>query len=116
MDSQIFCRGNLESTGGAALWGMLRCAALELPSLNWRGVDYNDATPLATSAQVGTCQHVCVQTDIYHHMRHACVWMHAVDLRLSGYPYHTLNFLLSSSHFRSVKLVGCVESVRPLQL
>ncbi|CAL8465605.1 g5141 [Coccomyxa elongata] len=45
-------RGTSESGGGgAALWGMLRCAALELPSLNWRGVDHNAATPPATSAQ-----------------------------------------------------------------
>ncbi|BDA51455.1 probable oleandomycin polyketide synthase, modules 5 and 6 [Coccomyxa sp. Obi] len=44
-------RGTLESGGGAALWGMLRCAALELPSLHWRGMDYNAATPLVTSPQ-----------------------------------------------------------------
>lgn len=54
----VSSRGTSESGSGAALWGMLRCAALELPSLNWRGVDYNAATPPATSAQVGTCQHV----------------------------------------------------------
>ena len=33
---------------GAALWGVLRCAALELPSLNWRGVDHSIASPLDT--------------------------------------------------------------------
>ncbi len=46
------CRVTNKAPGGAALWGMLRCAALELPSLNWRGVDHSAAAPLGTLKQV----------------------------------------------------------------
>lgn len=40
------CRGGSAGGGSAAAWGLLRCAALEVPDKHWRGVDINPATPL----------------------------------------------------------------------
>ena len=34
------------------MWGVLRCAALEMPSQFWQGMDSHPATPFTYSAQV----------------------------------------------------------------
>lgn len=40
------CRGCSAGVGSAAAWGVLRCAALEVPDKHWHGVDFSPATPL----------------------------------------------------------------------
>lgn len=62
------CRGRSGNVAGAALWGVLRCAALELPSLGWCGSDISPATAHASWRQVSTTQEFPVATPLCPHV------------------------------------------------